>query len=112
MRAAATALLQLHAGSWCAAPATLHVVHSVASLTLQATKSSDVRKLNKSPGFFQVPPNNLTALKKVLTCSPKLAAAAGWSAARRQAVQLQWAVWVRTRTNKVRMPLPVFCCLA
>ena len=33
--------------------------------TLQATTSSDVRKLNKSPGFYQVPPNNLTALQKV-----------------------------------------------
>ena len=33
--------------------------------TLQATTPSDVRKLNKSPGFFQVPPNNLTALQKV-----------------------------------------------
>ena len=46
-------------------PCNLHAFRYLASPTLQATKSSDVRKLNKSPGFYQVPPNNLTALQKV-----------------------------------------------
>ena len=49
----------------CATPCKLHDYHARGIPTLQATTSSDVRKLNKSPGFYQVPPNNLTALQKV-----------------------------------------------